>query len=139
MHHCILLRPNWQHKICHSNTQFVCVCSNPFATHCNALQHTATHCNATLHHNALHCNTLQHTATHCNTLQIPLSKRILLSTMSMPHTATHATHCTYRYRRGSFGARCHYNTLQHTATPCSTLQHTANTVIEEDHLAHDVN
>ena len=113
-------------------------------THCNTLQRTATHCNA-LQHTATHCNTWQHITTckyattqvccgihdgvctpHVqmkqNTAQIRTTRRSTEMTISCkfqgikkfldsvsPHMISHMFSCA------------HCNTLQHTATHCSSL------------------
>ena len=114
---------------------WICICIYKFAWDllvlicvtniCHTLQHTATYCN-TLQHTATHHNmyipisrisscvlhTLQHAATHCSPLQhtTPFPHLSYHSTHvfdTLPHTATHWTHC---------------NTLQHNATQCNSLQ-----------------
>jgi len=101
------------------------------AAHCTTLQHTALHC-STLQHTAAHCNTLKHTATHCSTL--------LTRCIARQHTATHcntlqtlqhtATYCSTLQHTAT-----HYSTLQHTPSHCNILQHTATHRNTQQHTA----
>jgi len=83
-----------------------------------ALQHTAAHYN-TLQHNATQCNTLQHTPTHSNTLQHNRTQ----------HPDPARAGPIYRKESEWFlrlglchmsKAKLRCNSLQHTATHCTT-------------------
>ena len=110
-------------------------------THCNTLQHAATRCNI-LQHTAIHCNTLCHTAQCDDTMccssvlqRIAVCCSVLqcvavccsLMQCAVCHNVSAAAHCVKLQKgveRGCFDTdKRHYtrcNTLQHTATHCST-------------------
>jgi len=99
------------------------------ATHCNklhTLQHTVTHCSTpltefvkTLQHTAAHCNTLQHTAYGGCRNEIAIFTRNSATHCNTLQTLQHtATYCSTPLMKV-------VETLQHIATHCNTLQHTA--------------
>jgi len=125
-----------------NTTSYLALC------HCNTLQHTATHCN-TLQHTATHNVKLLHTSNHSPTciftyLEISIYTYVCICTCMYIHI--YISSCIYiRIFAGAYICNkhisfsnvidlftififiqfvcitTHCNTLQHTATHCSTL------------------
>ena len=114
------------------------IVATPYETmpHSHVLQSTAAHDN-TLHHTALHCGALPYTAQHCNTdcnkLQHRCRRRdVALQACSAIYGNTlerTATHCSTTALHcnvvASDETRPYRHVLQHSATHCSAWQHTA--------------
>ena len=95
---------------------------------CNSLRHSATHCDTLYHfyHTSIltemwilcsHCNAL-HTATHCNKPQF-LSSLPVARRNTLQQTATHCTTLRHTVKQQHIATHC--NTLQHTATHGNSL------------------
>ena len=137
MHYAATHRNTLQHTAIHCSTL------QHTAAHCNTLQHTATLCN-TLQHTAAHCNTLQHAIFSRRQVLVPLDvcmgwlrwvgasklqvsfaeyrlfDRALLQ--KRPTILRRLLTKANPYEKGAAVlTTIHCNTLQHTATHCTTL------------------